>query len=169
MRRLSALALVALPVTLTAQTPATPAAPALPAYSADSAAVVAVISKLFDGMRARDTAAMRGQFHEAAVLRSASMRQGQNVIEADAIGDWLNGVAGAPADLLLDERLGPPEVRVDGNLAGVWVYYEFYGGDRFSHCGVDAFHLGRAADGWKILAVSDSRRRQGCAQSLGKK
>ena len=169
MRRLYAFALLALPGMLAAQTPAAPAAPPQPAYSADSAAVVAVIAKLFAGMRTRDTAAMHGQFHEAAVLRSASMRQGQSVIEADAIGDWLNGVAGAPADLLLDERLGPPEVRIDGNLAGVWVYYEFYAGDRFSHCGVDAFHLGRAADGWKILAVSDSRRRQGCAQSLGKK
>jgi putative lumazine-binding protein len=172
MRRLSALVLLALPAALAAQNPAAPAPPApppQPAYSADSAAVVGVITKLFDGMRARDTAAMHGQFHEAAVLRSASFRQGQHVIEADAIGDWLNGVAGAPAGRLLDERLGPLEVRVDGNLAGAWVYYEFYADDRFSHCGVDAFHLGRTADGWKIMAVSDSRRRQGCAQSLGKK
>ena len=169
MRRLSALVLLALPAALAAQNPAAPPPPPQPAYSADSAAVVAVITRLFDGMRSRDTAAMRAQFHEAAVLRSASYRQGQHVIEADAIGDWINGVAGAPAGLLLDERLGPPEIRVDGNLAGVWVYYEFYAGDRFSHCGVDAFHLGRAIDGWRILAVSDSRRRQGCAQSLGKK
>jgi Putative lumazine-binding len=165
MRRLYAFAFLALPATLAAQNPA---APPPPAYSADSTAIVAVITKLFNGMRARDTAAMRGLFHEAAVLRSASVRQGQNTIEADAIGDWFGSVVGAPADLLLDERLGPPEVRVDGNLAGVWVYYEFYAGDRFSHCGVDAFHLGRAADGWKIMTVSDSRRRQGCAQSLGK-
>jgi hypothetical protein len=169
MRRLSALVLLALPAGLAAQNPAAPAPPPQPAYSADSAAVVAVITKLFDGMRARDTATMRGQFHEAAVLRSASFRQGQHVIEADDIGDWINGVAGASADLFLDERLGPADVRVDGNLAAVWVYYEFYAGDRFSHCGVDAFHFGRVANSWKILAVSDSRRRQGCAQSLPKK
>lgn len=169
MRRLSALVLLALPAGLAAQNPAAPAPPPQPAYSADSTAVVAVITRLFDGMRARDTATMRAQFHEAAVLRSASFRQGQHVIEADGIGDWINRVAGAPADLLLDERLGPFEVRVDGNLAAVWVYYEFYAGDRFSHCGVDAFHFGRVVNGWKILAVSDSRRRQACAQSLPKK
>jgi hypothetical protein len=169
MRRLFALVLLALPAGLAAQNPAAPAPPPQPAYSADSAAVVAVITKLFDGMRARDTATMRAQFDEAAVLRSASFRQGQHAIEADSIGDWISGVAGAPADLFLDERLGPPDVRVDGNLAAVWVYYELYVSDRFSHCGVDAFHFGRVATGWKVLAVSDSRRRQGCAQSLPKK
>jgi hypothetical protein len=35
-------------------------------------------------------------------------------------------------------------------------------GDRFSHCGVDAFTLAKEDDAWKIVALTDTRRRQGC-------
>ena len=56
---------------------------------------------------------------------------------------------------------------MDGNLANVWVYYEFYAGDKFSHCGVDNFQLGRTDAGWKIILLADSRRRQGCSHVAG--
>jgi hypothetical protein len=156
-----------LPAVLTAQQPAPPPPPPQPAYAADSAAVRQVVSRLFDGMRTRDTAAMRTLFHESVAMRSVSYRQGKPVVEADGVEDWFKGVAGAPADKLLDERLGPAEIRVDGNLAMVWVYYEFYLSGKFSHCGVDSFQLGRTDAGWKIILLADSRRRQGCSESLG--
>lgn len=160
-----------LPVSLAAQQP-TPAAPVpsppQPAYAADSAAIHQVVTKLFDGMRTRDTAGMRTLFHEPVAMRSVSWRQGKAVVEADGLEDWFKGVASAPDTLVLDERLGPLEIRVDGNLASVWVYYEFYVSTRFSHCGADSFQFGRTDAGWKILLLADSRRRQGCSQSLGK-
>jgi hypothetical protein len=163
-------ALLLLPAALVAQQPA-PSAPPLPSqppYAADSAAIRQVVTQLFDGMRARDTAAMRTLFHEPVAMRSVAVRQGQNVVEADGLDDWFAGVAKALPGTLLDERLGPPEIRVDGNLAMVWAYYEFYAGDKFSHCGVDSFQLGRTDAGWKILLLADSRRRSGCSQTLGK-
>ena len=172
MRFLAPLAVLAFAGTLAAQQPAPPAPPPQPPFGADSAAVMKVVHDLFTGMRTRDTTLMRAQFHPAATMRSAGWKPGpgglQAVIEEDGVADWLGGVAGAPANLLLDERLGPPTVQVDGNLANVWVYYEFYAGDRFSHCGVDLFTLGRTAEGWKVIFVADSRRRTGCAQNLPK-
>lgn len=169
MTRLSLAAVaLALPAALAAQTPASPPPPPpQPAYAADSAAIHQVVTRLFDGMRTRDTAAMRPLFGADVAMRSVGYRQGVPIVEADGVEDWFKGVAGAPADLLLDERLGPPEIRVDGNLGNVWVYYEFYAGGKFSHCGVDNFQFGRTADGWKIILLADSRRRQGCAMSLG--
>ena len=62
-----------------------------------------------------------------------------------------------------------PAVHVDGNLATVWVYYEFWAGDRFSHCGADVITFGRTAEGWKVVFVADSRRTgASCAQNLPK-
>lgn len=165
---LSAVLLLASP--LAAQQPTAPVPPPLqPAYAADSAAVHQVIRNIFTGMRTRDTTLMRAQFHPSTAMRSVSYnRAAQPVIEEDGVTDWISGVAGAPATTLLDERLGPPAIEVDGNLASLWVYYEFWIGDRFSHCGADVFTLGRTSDGWKILFVADSRRRSGCAQNLPK-
>src|SRR6478609_4129466 len=160
--------LVAAP--LIAQQPAPTPPPPQPAFATDSAAVMQVVKNLFNGMRTRDTTLMRAQFHVAAEMRSASYdRTAKAVIQGDTPTDWLSGVATAPVDLLLDERLGTPVLHVDGNLATVWVYYEFWAGDRFSHCGADLFTFGRTTDGWKVIFVADSRRRgPGCAQNLPK-
>lgn len=151
---------------LVAQQPTATQAPPQPAYTADSAAVMQVVTRLFDGMRARDTATMHAQFDAAAQMRSVSWRGGpagiHPAVDADAVPAWLTAVVGAPAGMLLDERIGAPSVRIDGNQASVWVHYEFWLGDRFSHCGADLFSLGRTADGWKITFVADSRRRTGC-------
>jgi hypothetical protein len=171
MRRPLVLAvLLLLPAALAAQqtAPAAPPPPPQPAYAADSAEIRQVVARLFDGMRTRDTAAMRTLFHEPVAMRSVAVRQGQNVVEADGLEDWFKGISSAPAGLLLDERLGAPDIRVDGNLAMVWAYYEFYAGDKFSHCGVDSFQLGRTDAGWKIILLADSRRRAACSMTLGK-
>jgi len=163
--------LVAAPLAAQQPTAAAPTPPPpQPAFAADSGAVMQVVRNLFTGMRTRDTALMRAQFHSSATMRSASYdRTAKAMIEEDTPSEWITGVAGAPATLFLDERLGTPVVHVDGNLATVWVYYEFWLGDRFSHCGADVFTFGRTAEGWKIVFVADSRRRgASCAQNLPK-
>jgi hypothetical protein len=128
-----------------------------------------VVKNIFNGMRSRDTTLMRAQFHSSATMRSAAYdRTAKAIIEEDGASEWITSVSGAPANLVLDERLGAPAVHVDGNLATVWVYYEFYAGENFSHCGADVFTFGRTAEGWKIVFVADSRRKTGCAKNLAK-
>jgi len=61
-----------------------------------------------------------------------------------------------------NERMFAPEVRIDGTLATVWTEYDFHLGSQFSHCGVDAFQLLKTSAGWKIVALSDTARREGC-------
>jgi hypothetical protein len=129
------------------------------AQAADHDAVYLVVTSLFDAMRTRDTATMRSVFAPGAVLQSVSGPQ----IRTDEINAWIASVAGAPAELVLDERLANPVVQVSGALATVWVDYWFYAGERFSHCGVDAFILAKIGADWRILSVADTRQREGCA------
>lgn len=131
---------------------------ALRAQSADHDAAYAVVTRLFDGMRARDTASMRAAFAPGASLTSVSA----NGVRSDAIDAWVASVASAPAGLVLDERLGDRVVQVSGDLATVWVDYWFFAGERFSHCGVDAFVLARSNGTWRIVSVADTRQREGC-------
>ena len=125
----------------------------------DSAAITGVVTKLFDAMRARDTTTMRALFVPNASMQSLR----DTAVTFDRIDGWIAGVARAPQGVVLDERLGPQTVRIDGNLATVWVDYWFFVGPRFSHCGVDAFQLARIGGGWKIFSVVDTRRTTGCA------
>jgi hypothetical protein len=136
-------------------------APRAAAQSGDHEAVRATITGLFDAMRARDTSAMRATFDSSAVLRSIGPRG----VRSDAVDAWISSIATAPAGLVLDERLGEQRIQLDGPLATVWVRYQFFAGDRFSHCGVNAFILAKRGEAWKILAVVDTRQREGCPTS----
>ena len=131
----------------------------LSAQSADHDAAYKVVSDLFASMRTRDTAAMRAAFTPNASLQSIT----PDSVRFDSIEGWLGGVGRAPAGTVLDERLANAVIHVDGNLANVWVDYWFYVGDRFSHCGVDAFLLAKLGGTWRIFSVVDTRRREGCA------
>jgi hypothetical protein len=125
------------------------------------AEVLAVIRTFFDGMRSKDTAALRSALHADARLMSTGRDQAGNlVVRSDAMDGFLRTVATVPRHF--DEKIWDPEVRVDGDLATVWTWYAFYLDGTFSHCGVDAFQLARAADGWKIIQIADTRRTEGC-------
>lgn len=120
--------------------------------------VRAVVTRMFDAMRARDTATMRTVFDSGARLIGTTNRNGTPVVEVTPIGTFIGIVATAAPGQLLDERLMNTEVKVSDNLASVWTDYKFYVGERFSHCGVDNFQLAKGADGWKIVALADTRR-----------
>jgi hypothetical protein len=78
-----------------------------------------------------------------------------------ATGDeFLASIAGATAKL--DEQISDVEIRVEDNVATVWNRYVFYVDGRADHCGIDAFTLVRMPEGWKILLVADTQRREGC-------
>jgi hypothetical protein len=40
--------------------------------------------------------------------------------------------------------------------------YTFYVGDQMSHCGVNAFQLMKTTEGWKIIGITDTRRKDNC-------
>jgi hypothetical protein len=122
---------------------------------------MAVVHQLFDGMRAKDTVKMRATLHPDARLIATGVREGNPVVSVVAVSQWLSGIAGANAGLL-DEQLRNPIVHVDGGLASVWTEYSFYIDGRMSHCGVDLFHLVRTPEGWRIIDLADTRRRDGC-------
>lgn len=150
------------PVPSTSSAPASVSPKVITSTAADERAVMGVVTRLFDAMRTRDTAAIRASFLPGAELTSSAVRNGQPTVQRDSVGSWIASVAGAPPGLLLDERLHAPRVSVSDGLATVWVEYDLYAGERFSHCGVDAFILVRTAEGWKISSVADTRRREGC-------
>jgi hypothetical protein len=120
--------------------------------------VVAVAKRLFDGMRAHDAAMIAATFAEGAMMTGVP-RPGQPVAFEPVSG--FVAQAGTPGEPW-DEQIYDPEVRIDGGLATLYVFYTFSLGEQFSHCGVDTFWMVRTAEGWKIAALADTRRREGC-------
>jgi hypothetical protein len=122
--------------------------------------VLAVVQRLFDGMRARDSAIVRSVFHPEARFASVAVRGDTTRVVIEPVHGFVAAVGrgGEP----WDERLTSTEVRVDDTIASVWAAYDFYAGERFHHCGVDSIELLRTDAGWKITQLADTRRRDGC-------
>jgi hypothetical protein len=132
------------------------------AVSDDDAAVRAVVQRLFDGMRARDTVMMKSVF--AAEARFYGVGR-DGTVQVTTPAQFMASIARAREGLLLDEVLHEVEIRIDAPLATAWTLYDFFAGDTFSHCGYNAFQLLKTAGEWKVVALSDSRRTEGCRAS----
>lgn len=133
-----------------------------PAAAQDAEAeVIAVIERLFDGMRAGDSTAVRSVFARDARLLTTGVRDGVPIVQGGPVDPFVTAI-GTPHDEVWDERILGYDVRVDAGLASVWTPYQFYAGETFSHCGVNAIQLARTAEGWKILQIVDTRRTDDC-------
>jgi hypothetical protein len=123
--------------------------------------VVDVVQRLFDAMRAGDSAAARVLFEPGTQLQTVANRQGVLTVSADSLGMFMRAI-GTPHVQVYDERIANERVLIDGPYAVAWVDYTFYLGDQKSHCGVDAFQLVRRPAGWRIFGLTDTRRRENC-------
>ncbi|MCE7994147.1 MAG: nuclear transport factor 2 family protein [Roseivirga sp.] len=117
------------------------------------------IQTMFDGMRAGDSSMVHSVFIDDVLMQTISAnRQGEIGLRTGPLSGFLNSV-GTPHDQVWDERILSYEIKIDGAMASVWTPYEFYIGERFSHCGVNSFQLMKGKDGWKIIYLVDTRRR----------
>jgi hypothetical protein len=129
----------------------------------DEKAVLAVVTQFLDGMRTRDTTAMRSTVLPATVLeRTGSGPTGMG--EPIPIGQFIDrvGKGTGPGG---NEQIKDPKVQIDGPLASVWTYYTYTPGGQtqVNHCGTDSFLLRKGPDGWKIFHLADTSRSEGCA------
>jgi hypothetical protein len=128
--------------------------------------VRAVVGALFDAMRQADSAAVRGLFHpQMQQMASSGESSGVPSVGFGEVGRFVQMV-GAAEPGALDERIGPPEIRIDDHLATVFTPYAFYYNGNLSHCGVNVFLLARVGEDWRIVGLADTRRRQGCEEWL---
>ena len=128
--------------------------------------VLAVVHRLFDGMRKGDSAMVRSVFDSSVEFLSVSEKDGVPTAAARSV-DAFVAAMGKPHEQVYDERIWDVQLEVDAGLASVWAKYAFYLGDTFNHCGVDTFGLVRRADGWKVVYLADTERREGCWRGPG--
>lgn len=129
----------------------------------DKLDILQPVHNLFEGMHTGDSAMVHNAFAKGVTLATVTeSREGNPILRMDALQGFLDAV-GKPHTEPWSEMIWDPEVRRDRNLAQVWVKYAFYVGKKFSHCGIDAFHLFKSADGkWKIFHLADTRHKEDC-------
>lgn len=125
-------------------------------------AVKEVIMSLFDGMRAKDAEMVMKSFSSDAMMQTVIADPSGTRVGSNSVEDFGKRIASTPVETELDERILDYQIKIDGNMAAAWTPYEFYVNGNFSHCGVNSFQLVKMSEGWKIVYIIDTRRKEGC-------
>jgi hypothetical protein len=122
-----------------------------------------LIETFFEGFHKGDTLLMKSVMADEMIMQTAfSDKEGNHKVKNDSADGLLTAIANRPETQKWDERLESYEIQIDGNLAHVWTPYQFWFNDTFSHCGANSFTLTKTNDGWKIIHLIDSRRKESC-------
>jgi len=120
------------------------------------------VNLLFDGMRKSDSTLIRAAFNQGAILQTiVKTKAGNNEVKSTDLNLFIKSIA-KPHPNIYDERIVFTKILIDDGLASVWTDYQFYIGDKFSHCGVNSFQLAKVGNDWKITYLIDTRRKDNC-------
>jgi hypothetical protein len=133
------------------------------AQADDQQEVKKVIQTMFTGIYEGDSSKVRSVFAKnismATVLRD---KNGAPMLRQEASLNGFLKAIGTPHPEKWTEEIWDVQVKIDGDFAQAWCEYAFYVDHTFSHCGVDAFHLHKTVNGWKIFHLADTRRKDTC-------
>jgi hypothetical protein len=124
--------------------------------------VKAAVAGLFKAMYDADAAALRTFVSDTARMETLSTQaDGTVVLRRSTAASWIESV-GRQKKGVLDERAETRSVMIDGPMAMAWVPYRFYYQGAFSHCGVNVMLFARGGEGWTLVSVTDTRRKDAC-------
>lgn len=122
--------------------------------------IIKPIENLFNAMKSADSLGVKNAFSGSAIMQTFGKNQ---EIRTNKVEDFAKQVGASKAGDL-DERFTISKILVDGNMASVWVPYQFYYKGNFSHCGVNSFQLAKINNEWKIQYIIDTRRKDNCTK-----
>jgi hypothetical protein len=129
----------------------------------DEKEVAKVIYRLFNGMERGDSALVKACFSQHVTMATIRRDKDNNqLLQLESSLDGFLRAVGTPHPDVWYEEIWNVKIELDGDFAQAWCDYAFYAGNKFSHCGVDAFHLHRGKEGWKIFHLADTRRDTAC-------
>lgn len=131
------------------------------AQSDEESAIKKTINNLFAGMKGGDSTLTRAAFAPTAIMQTITNKEGKVNIRTESVNDFIKFI-GTPHQEKYDERIVFTKILIDGPLASVWTDYKFYLGEKFIHCGVNSFQLVKGDQGWQIVYIIDTRRKEGC-------
>ncbi|GAA4271435.1 nuclear transport factor 2 family protein [Aquimarina gracilis] len=125
--------------------------------------VKTTILEFFEGFHAGDTSKINKTIDVNMTLQTVvKTKDGTIKIVKTDTQKFLDAIHNRPVEQRWDERLLLFKIEADSSIANVWTSYEFYLNDKFSHCGVNVFQLYNDGTSWRILALTDTRTREGC-------
>jgi hypothetical protein len=119
---------------------------------AEEKAVLDTLLALFDAMARRDKATLQQILLAEGISTHATDGQILHMQFKDLIDRWTAGTVHA------EERIHDPLIRVDENIAMVWVPYDVFIDGEPHHWGTNIVSFCKQDGRWRISGIADNRR-----------
>ena len=116
---------------------------------AESKTVIAVADSVLAALSSGDRATLKHLTLDSSVVGGAGVRDG---VERFSLRTWGLYTA-TPSSAAFTERGFDATARVQDRVAVVWMPYDLYRGEAWSHCGVDTFTLMKTEGRWRVAAL----------------
>lgn len=136
----------------------------------DRADVLAVVARSFEAIAAKGAAGAaiwREVLLDEGSMSSVRVRDGDRLVRVEDYAAHFARFDEEPDPRAYLERMWEPIVLVDGDIAAVWMRYDFWLDQAFSHGGTDVIVLLRTMAGWKIASFSWTAEPEATGSPLG--
>lgn len=116
---------------------------------ADAKAAIAVADSVLAALTSGDNATLARLTLDSAVVGGAGLRNGAESLSLRSWAPYINRTGKST----FTERGFDATARVQDRVAQVWMPYDLYIGDKWSHCGVDTFTLMKSEGRWRVAAL----------------
>ena len=115
----------------------------------DGKAAIAVADSVLAALSRGDRVTLARLVLDSSVVGSAGVRDGVERLSLRTWGLYINRTGPAT----FTERGFDATARMQDRVAQVWMPYDLYLGDKWSHCGVDSFTLMKSEGRWRVAAL----------------
>jgi len=119
------------------------------ASDADGKAAIAVADSVLAALSSGNNPTLARLTLDSAVVGGVGLRDGVERLSLRTWGLYINRTGPST----FTERGFDATVRVQDRVAQVWMPYDLYIGDKWSHCGVDTFTLMKNEGRWRVAAL----------------
>jgi hypothetical protein len=119
------------------------------AVNVDTRAAIAVADSVLAALSTGDNATLARLTLDSAIVGGIGLRDG---VERMTLRTWGLYIRRAGSSSFT-ERGFDATARVQDRVAQVWMPYDLYIGDKWSHCGVDTFTLMKTEGRWRVAAL----------------
>ncbi|MCK0156621.1 nuclear transport factor 2 family protein [Cellulophaga sp. F20128] len=129
----------------------------------EAADVQKTIETFFEGFHKQDSILIKSTIANTMVLQTIGTdKENKTVVRTKEFRAFLESIASIPQTSSFEEKIKSYTIKIDGPTTNVWSTYEFWYNGEFSHCGVNSFQLFKEGGVWKIIYLTNTRRKIGC-------
>lgn len=116
---------------------------------AEQKAVIAVADSVLAALSNGDSKLLARLTLDSAVVGGAGLR---GAVESASLRPWAVYINRTGPSTFTERGFGAT-ARVQDRVAQVWMPYDLYQGDKWSHCGVDVFTLMKREGRWRVASL----------------